>query len=443
MLDNLSNALKNSIKKILGASLIDEATVNEFIREIQRALIRADVNVKVVLQMTKELKEEILAGAKKNISREFIIKLLYDKLVEILGTGEEVKIEGKPFKIVLVGLFGSGKTTTSAKLAKYYSKRGKKVALLALDTFRPAAYDQLKQLGEKINVPVFGDPNAKDPVDVIEKFESEFPKYDILIVDTSGRNALDEEMIDEVRRIKEKLNPNQIWLVLSADIGQGAKEQAEAFKEIGTTGVIITKLDGSAKGGGALTACAISKVPVRFIGVGEKIDDLEKFDPKRFVSRLLGMGDLEALLEKAKEQFKEEEVEDLEKKLLSGKFNLLDFYKQIEAISGMGTLKKIISMIPGLSFANLPEELLKDQEKNFKKFRVIMDSMTKFELEHPEKLNRSRIERIAKGAGVSVSDVRNLIKQYEQMKKMTKKLKGKNLDKLLKRYKGKIPFPMG
>ncbi len=443
MLDNLSNALKNSIKKILGASLLDEATVNEFIREIQRALIRADVNVKVVLQMTKELKEEILAEAKKNISREFIVKLLYDKLVEILGTGEEVKVEGKPFKIVLVGLFGSGKTTTSAKLAKYYAKRGKKVALLALDTFRPAAYDQLKQLGEKIKVPVFGDPNAKDPIEVIEKFESEFPKYDVLIVDTSGRNALDEEMIDEVRRIKEKLNPEQIWLVLSADIGQGAKEQAEAFKEIGTTGVIITKLDGSAKGGGALTACAISQVPVRFIGVGEKIDDLEKFDPKRFVSRLLGMGDLEALLEKAKEQFKEEEAEDIEKKLLSGKFNLIDFYKQIDAISNMGPLKKVMSMIPGLSFANLPEELLQDQEKNFKKFKVIMDSMTKFELEHPEKLNRSRIERIAKGAGVSVSDVRNLIKQYEQMKKMTKKLKGKNLDKLLKRYKGKIPFPMG
>ena len=443
MLDNLSNALKNSIKKILGANLIDEATVNEFIREIQRALIRSDVNVKVVLQMTKELKKEILEEAKKNISREFIVKLLYDKLVEILGSGEEVKIDSKPFKIVLVGLFGSGKTTTSAKLAKYYSKRGKKVALLALDTFRPAAYDQLKQLGEQINIPVFGDPNAKDPVDVIEKFENELEKYDILIVDTSGRNALDNEMIDEVRRIKEKLNPNQIWLVLSADIGQGAKEQAEAFKEIGTTGVIITKLDGSAKGGGALTACAISQVPVRFVGVGEKVDDLEKFDPKRFVSRLLGMGDLEALLEKAKEQIKEEEAEDLEKKLMSGKFNLIDFYKQIDAIKGMGPLKKVMNMIPGLSFANLPEDILHDQEKNFDKFKVIMDSMTKFELEHPEKLNRSRIERIARGAGVSTSDVRNLIKQFEQMKKMTKKLKGKNLDKLLKRYKGKLPFPMG
>ena len=443
MLDNLSNALKNSIKKILGASLIDEATVNEFIREIQRALIRSDVNVKVVLQMTKELKKEILEEAKKNISREFIVKLLYDKLVEILGSGEEVKIDSKPFKIVLVGLFGSGKTTTSAKLAKYYSKRGKKVALLALDTFRPAAYDQLKQLGNQINVPVFGDPNAKDPVDVIEEFENEFNKYDILILDTSGRNALDNEMIDEVKRIKEKINPNQIWLVLSADIGQGAKEQAEAFKEIGTTGVVITKLDGSAKGGGALTACAISQVPVRFVGVGEKVDDLEKFDPKRFVSRLLGMGDLEALLEKAKEQIKEEEAEDLEKKLMSGKFNLIDFYKQIEAIKGMGPLKKVMNMIPGLSFANLPEDMLKDQEKNFDKFKVIMDSMTQFELEHPEKLNRSRIERIAKGAGVSTSDVRNLIKQFEQMKKMTKKLKGKNIDKLLKRYKGKLPFPMG
>ena len=442
MLNSLSDALKNSIRKIIGAPLIDEKSVDAFIKDLQRALIKSDVNVRLVLEFTKNLKNRILEEKKKNISREFIIKVLYDGLVKIIGKGEEIQINKKPYKIVLVGLFGSGKTTTAAKIAKFYSKRGLKVALLALDTFRPAAYQQLKQLGESIHVNVFGEEKEKNPVKIINNFKNEINKYDIIIADTSGRNALDKEMINEIREIDKALNPDEELLVISADIGQGAKEQAEAFKEVGVSGIIITKMDGSAKGGGALTACYIANVPIKFIGVGEKVEDIEKFDPKKFISRLIGLGDLETLLEKAKEGINEEKAKSMEEKIMSGKFNLIDFYDQLEAMKKMGPLKKVISMIPGLSMANIPKEMLDIQQDKLKKFKIIMDSMTKFELENPEKINRSRIDRIASGAGVDSSDVRDLIKQFENMKKIIKKMKGKNIEKIMKRFKGKIPFPM-
>ena len=442
MLDSLSNALKNSIRKIIGAPLIDEKSVNEFIKDLQRALIKSDVNVKLVLEFTKELKSKILEEKRKSISREFIVKSLYDELVKIIGKGEEIQINKKPYKIVLVGLFGSGKTTTAAKIAKFYSKRGLKVALLALDTFRPAAYKQLKQLGESIHTKVLGEENERNPIKIIKSFEEEFKKYDIIIVDTSGRNALDNEMIEEIKEINKVLNPDEELLVISADIGQGAKKQAEAFKQIGISGVIITKMDGSAKGGGALTACYIANVPIRFIGTGEKVGDIEKFEPKKFISRLIGLGDLETLLEKAKEEIGEEKAKNIEEKIMSGKFNLVDFYEQLEAMKKMGPLKKVISMIPGLSMANIPKEMLDIQQDKLKKFKIMMDSMTKFELENPEKINRSRIDRIAKGSGVDPSEVRELIKQFESMKKIIKKMKGKNIEKIMKRFKGKIPFSM-
>ena len=442
MLDSLSNALKNSIRKLIGAPLIDEKSVDEFIKDLQRALIRSDVNVKLVLEFTKNLKSRILEEKRKSISREFIVKTLYDELVKIIGKGEEIQINKRPYKIVLVGLFGSGKTTTAAKIAKFYSKRGLKVALLALDTFRPAAYQQLKQLGESIHTKVFGEEGEKNPIKIIKKFEEEFKKYDIIISDTSGRNALDKEMIEEIKNINKELKPDEELLVISADIGQGAKEQAEAFKQIGISGVIITKMDGSAKGGGALTACYIANVPIRFIGTGEKVGDIEKFDPKKFISRLIGLGDLETLLEKAKEEIGEEKAKNIEEKIMSGKFNLIDFYDQLEAMKKMGPLKKVISMIPGLSMANIPKEMLDIQQDKLKKFKIMMDSMTKYELENPEKINRSRIDRIAKGAGVDPSDVRELIKQFESMKKIIKKIKGKNIEKIMKRFKGKIPFSM-
>ena len=442
MLDSLSDALKNSIRKLIGAPLIDEKSVNEFIKDLQRALIKSDVNVKLVLEFTKNLKNKILEEKRKHISREFIVKTLYDELVKIIGKGEEIQINKRPYKIVLVGLFGSGKTTTAAKIAKFYSKRGLKVVLLALDTFRPAAYQQLKQLGKSIHINVLGEENEKDPVKVIRDFEKELDKYDIIIADTSGRNALDEEMINEIENINKELKPDEELLVISADIGQGAKEQAEAFKKVGVSGVIITKMDGSAKGGGALTACYIANVPIRFIGTGEKVNDIEKFDPKKFISRLIGLGDLETLLEKAKEEISEEKAKSMEEKIMSGKFNLIDFYEQLEAMNKMGPLKKVISMIPGLSMANIPKEMLDIQQDKLKKFKIIMDSMTKFELENPEKINRSRIDRIARGSGVNSSDVRELIKQFENMKKMIKKMKGKNIEKLMKRFKGKVPFSM-
>jgi len=271
----------------------------------------------------------------------------------------------------------------------------------------------LVQLGKQINVNVFGDPDEKNAVNIIKKYENEIKKYDIVIADSSGRDALKQDMIDEIKAVENALKPQEILLVQGADIGQGAKEQATAFKNaLNITGVVLTKMDGTAKGGGAITACSIAGAPIKFIGTGEKIDDLEEFEPKRFVSRLLGLGDIETLLEKAKEIAEEKTPDkELEKRIMSGKFNLLDFKAQLEAMSKMGPLSKIIDMLPGFGMAGIPKEMLSVQQDKLKKFKVIMDSMTKEELEHPEIIKSSRIERIAKGSGTSVSDVKELLKQ--------------------------------
>lgn len=443
MLNKLSEALKSSMKKFIQAIFIDEKTLNQFVNEIQRALLQSDVAVDLVFEISenikKRAKEEIGKG---EVAKEYIIKIVYEELVKILGEkGHKIQITEKPFKILLIGLFGNGKTTTAAKIAKFFKKRGYNVCLLALDTFRPAAYEQLVQLGKQINVNVFGDPDEKNAVNIIKKYENEIKKYDIVIADSSGRDALKQDMIDEIKAVENALKPQEILLVQGADIGQGAKEQATAFKNaLNITGVVLTKMDGTAKGGGAITACSIAGAPIKFIGTGEKIDDLEEFEPKRFVSRLLGLGDIETLLEKAKEIAEEKTPDkELEKRIMSGKFNLLDFKAQLEAMSKMGPLSKIIDMLPGFGMAGIPKEMLSVQQDKLKKFKVIMDSMTKEELEHPEIIKSSRIERIAKGSGTSVSDVKELLKQYEQIKKLMKGLKGKDIQKLAKRFKGKIP----
>ena len=443
MLNKLSEALKSSMKKFIQSIFIDEKTLNQFVNEIQRALLQSDVAVDLVFKISenikKRAKEEIGKG---EVAKEYIIKIVYEELVKILGEkGHKIQITEKPFKILLIGLFGNGKTTTAAKIAKFFKKRGYNVCLLALDTFRPAAYEQLVQLGKQINVNVFGDPDEKNAVNIIKKYENEIKKYDIVIADSSGRDALKQDMIDEIKAVENALKPQEILLVQGADIGQGAKEQATAFKNaLNITGVVLTKMDGTAKGGGAITACSIAGAPIKFIGTGEKIDDLEEFEPKRFVSRLLGLGDIETLLEKAKEIAEEKAPDkELEKRIMSGKFNLLDFKAQLEAMSKMGPLSKIIDMLPGFGMAGIPKEMLSVQQDKLKKFKVIMDSMTKEELEHPEIIKSSRIERIAKGSGTSVSDVKELLKQYEQIKKLMKGLKGKDIQKLAKRFKGKIP----
>lgn len=446
VLDKLGSSLKNTLQKIAKSVFVDEKLVNELVKDIQRALLQSDVNVKLVFELTNEIKKRILkedtpAGLTK---KEYLINVVYEELTKFLGsTPHEIKIDQKPTRIMLVGLFGNGKTTTAGKLGKYFQKRGLKLALMSTDTWRPAAYEQLRQLGKQINADVFGNPEEKDPVKIFRSYEEKLNKYDVVIIDTAGRDALSDDLIEELNMINKTVQPTETLLVMAADVGQAAQKQAETFAETcNVTGVIITKLDGTAKGGGALTACSVTKAPVKFIGVGEKIDDLELFNPQRFVGRLLGMGDLATLLEKAREAISDEDAQDLGKKFLKGKFNLLDLYEQMQAMSKMGPLGKIVEMIPGFSQLKLPKDAIQVQEGKLKKWRYIMDSCTKEELEDPDLITSTRIDRIAKGSGMPTSEVRDLIKQYKQAKKMTKMLKPgnmKNMDKMMKQFKGRLP----
>ncbi|MBN2454407.1 signal recognition particle protein [Candidatus Woesearchaeota archaeon] len=438
VLDKLGDSLKSTLQKIAKSVFVDSKLVDELVKEIQRALLQSDVNVKLVLELTnsireRALKEEAPAGLTK---KEHVVNIVYTELVKFLGEEErQLSFEQKPTKIMLVGLFGSGKTTTAGKLGGYFHKRGKKVALVQLDVWRPAALDQLQQIGKKLSIPVFGKKGEKDPLKIYSEVEAELNKFDLVIVDTAGRDALSEELIEELRKINSTVKPQESLLVISADIGQTAEKQAKAFHETcDVKGVIITKLEGTAKGGGALSACSISGAPVMFIGVGEKLDDIERFNPKGFVGRLLGMGDIEALLEKAKEAISEEEAQDLGKKFLKGDFSLLELYEQMEAMKKMGPLKKVVEMIPGFGQLKMPKEMLDVQEGKLAKWKIAMQSMTKKELEDPEIISSTRIERIAKGSGVAASDIRELIKQYRQSKKLMKHLKNPDqMQRMMKR----------
>ncbi len=444
VLEGLGTSLKDTLGKISKALFVDERLINELVKEIQKALLKADVNVKLVLELTKKIKERALKEEPPGglTKKEYLINIVYQELVIFLGEEKvPIKIDKKQTKIMLVGLFGNGKTTTAGKLAKYFKKRGHKVAMICLDVWRPAAYEQLKQTGARIEVPVFGDPKQKNPEKILKQFEKDLNKYDLVLYDTAGRDALNDELITELKKVNKLITPNETLLIMSADVGQAAERQAQTLHDaVGVTGVIITKLDGTAKGGGALSACAITGAKVRFIGIGEKVDDFEEFDPKRFVGKMLGMGDLESLLEKAKEAISEEEAQDLSKKLLKGEFNLVDLYSQMEAMSKMGPLGKIMEMIPGFGQIKIPKEALQGQEEKLKKWKFIMDSMTKKELEEPDEIDSRRIDRIAKGAGTSATDVRELLKQYKQSKKLMKSMKGeKGMQQMMKKMGGKMP----
>ncbi|MEM4267326.1 MAG: signal recognition particle protein Srp54 [Candidatus Woesearchaeota archaeon] len=444
VLEKLSESLKNTLQKIANAVFVDERLINEIVKDIQRALLQADVNVQMVFKLSEKikqrlLKEDIPPGLTK---KEYTVKVVYEELVAFLGGGEKkIDITKKPFKIMLVGLFGNGKTTSAGKIAKYLLKRGYSVALVQTDTWRPAALQQLKQLGEKINAPVFGIEHEKNPLKVIQQFQKEYQKFDVVIFDTAGRDALSDELVAELNDISKAISADERILVIGADVGQAAEKQARAFHDsCKITGVMITKMEGTAKGGGALAACAVTQAPVKFLGVGEKIDDLEEFRPEGFVGRLLGMGDIEGLLAKAHEAMTEKEAEDLQKRLIKGEFTLIDLYEQMHAMKKMGPLSKIIEMIPGMGQIKLPKEALAVQEEKLEKWKYIMDSCTKDELEQPEIIERSRIERIAKGSGTSTGDVRELVKQYREAKKMLKMLKGggspRDFDKIMKRMGG-------
>ena len=425
-LDHLGSSLYEAIRKVFRASVVDEATVRELVHDVQKALLQADVNVKLVLDISKRIEERVLKEKPPpGISRrEHVIKVVYEELTRFLGDKPvPVKMEaGKRKIIMLVGIQGSGKTTTAAKLARYFQKKGLKPAVICADTFRPGAYAQLQQLAARINVPLYGDPKAKDTVKIVVQGLKQFGEKDVVIVDTSGRHKEEQELIKEMKMLEKSIKPDEVMLVIDGTIGQQALVQARAFNEATPIGsILVTKLDGSARGGGALSAVAATGAPIKFIGTGEKTEDVEAFVPSRFVGRLLGMGDLETLLDKVREA----EVSVPAKKakaILSGKFTLTDMYEQFEAMKGMGTFKKLMNLIPGMSY-KIPDEMLNTAEGRLGKWRVMIQSMTKQEKENPKIFNSSRMRRVARGSGTSEKEVKELLKQYVMMRRMLKTMR--------------------
>ncbi|MFH7880429.1 MAG: signal recognition particle receptor subunit alpha [Candidatus Aenigmatarchaeota archaeon] len=429
MLETLAEKLKNSIRKLIGKSSVDEKAIEELLKELKLILLEADVDVEIVNSFLENIKKRVF---KEKIPpgftlRDYTIKVVYEELVKILGE-KPYEINGK--KIMLIGLFGSGKTTTAAKLANYLKKFGK-VGLVGLDYHRPAAPEQLKQLAEKINVKYLIGFNAYE---VAKESLEKFKNFDYIIYDTAGRDALDKELSTELKKLEELIKPDEKILIIPAEIGKIAKKQAEEFnKLVGITGIIVTKMDSSAKAGSAISACVATGAKVKFVCYGEKLDAIEKYDPKRFVSRILGLGDLETLLEKAKEVIKPEKVE----KIVEGDFTLEDFIEQLESLKQMGPFDKILSMIPGFS---MPKDLISKQEESMKKWKYIYQSMTPKERKNPEIIDESRIKRIAKGSGTSEEDVRNLLSNYFKFKKIMKSLGGlrginfSNIQKFMKQF---------
>jgi signal recognition particle subunit SRP54 len=429
VLDKLSESLKNALKKLTSGK-VDKKAVKELCSEIKKSLISSDVSIELARELAKKiekraLKEKVAGGL---TAREHTVNIVYEELTNLLGKEfEEIPTETKPTKIMLVGLFGSGKTTTAGKLAKLYKKRGKKIALVQTDTWRPAAYAQLKQLADVLKVDFYGDAKERNPVKIYKAVKKDLEKYELVIIDTAGRDALNDELTKEIKSIDKAVQAQTKLLVLSGDIGQAAQKIAESFhKAVGVTGVIVTKLDGTAKGGGALSAAAATKAKVNFIGVGEKLDALEEFKPKNFVSRILGMGDLETLLEKASEAIDQETAEKTAKNIMKGELSFTDLYNQMEALKKMGPLGQVANLIPGMGKMNIPKDKLKEQEENMKIWKYLMDSMTVQEKDNPSLMNESRIQRIVKGSGRDETEMRELIKQYKQMKKMMKAFSGQS-----------------
>jgi len=426
MLERLGEVLKKATDKLANAIFLDKNLVDTIVRDLQRALIEADVNILLVKELSDKIKKAALDERIKDIEKkEHIIKLLHDELVKILGEYRPLNLleEKKQNRIMLLGLYGAGKTTTIAKLGNYFSKRGNKVALVGLDVHRPAAKEQLKQLAEKNNLTAFVEFEETDALKTWKKIEPKLKDYKVVLIDTAGRHTLDKELIDEIKDLNNIIKPTEQILVMPADIGQAAKTQAQQFKEaLNISGVIITRMDSTAKGGGALTACKETDAGVYFIGTGEKINDLEQFNPQSFLSRLLGMGDLESLIEKIKSVTNEDEQKKMQKRLEEGKLSLEDVVEQVKSMNSLGGFEKIKSMIPGLGNAKIPENLMENQQGKISKWEHIIKSMTKEEKENPEILEKqtSRISRIAKGAGVNNSDIRSLLKQYKMLNEMIK-----------------------
>ncbi len=428
VLDRLGRTLHSALRKLTRATHVDERVIKELVRDIQRALLQADVNVEFVLELTKRiekraLEEKLPPGMAR---KEHIIKIVYGELSTLMGRPAQLQLKpGESTVLLMVGLQGSGKTTSVAKLAAHFKKLGFKVGIVCADTFRPGAYEQLSQLGQQVGTRFFGNPKAKDSIKLAKEGVKQLKKerLELIVVDTAGRHRKEEALMEEMHQIAKAIGPDEIMLVVDGTIGQQAKEQAAAFKAATDIGsILITKLDGTAKGGGALSAVAATDAPIKFIGAGEHLDDLEPFVPERFVARMLGMGDIETLLKRIEETARAEEVKPADMKaILAGKLTLQDVYSQLEMMGKMGPLKKLMQMIPGLGVA-IPEEQMRVGEEKLKRFKVIMQSMTPEELENPKVLNASRIRRIARGSGTGETDVKELLKQYEFIKKLIKKV---------------------
>ncbi len=412
--------MKKTFRKIAGLGTVDREAVELVVRDLQRALLQSDVDVELVSKLSASIKEKVI-GAKPPPGltlKEYFVKTLYDEIVEFLGK-EKGELSLKPQRILLIGLFGSGKTSTAGKLAKWFQTRGIKPGLVACDTHRAAAQEQLRQVGKKAGVNVYD--KGKKPEE-IARDALKRAREEVLIFDSAGRDALDSQLARELKGMGKSIKPDEVLLVIPADIGQAARKQAEEFNRlVGITGIIVTKLDGTAKGGGALAAASVSGARVKFIGTGEGIGDFQTYDPGRFVGKLIGYGDIQGLLEKAKEAGVSPEDA---RRMIEGEFTLNEFLQQIKSMQKMGSLSKVMEMVPGASGLKIPKGFMDVQEGKMKRWAHIINSMTPGERKDPEIIKASRLKRIARGAGTGESDVRELLKHYKQVKKVIRMTKG-------------------
>lgn len=434
MFENLSDRLERSFKILKGEGKITEINVAETLKDVRRALLDADVNYKVAKTFTDTVKKKaigmnVLTAVKPS---QLMVKIVHDKLAELMG-GEaaELNLNGRPSIILMSGLQGSGKTTFSGKLANMLkNKQHKNPLLVACDVYRPAAIEQLKVVGEQIGVPVYSEPESKDVVSIANNAirEAKAKSYDVVIVDTAGRLAVDEEMMNEIETLKNAINPNETLFVVDSMTGQDAVNTAKEFNDrLDFDGVVLTKLDGDTRGGAALSIRTVVTKPIKFVGTGEKMEAIDVFHPSRMADRILGMGDIVSLVERAQEQFDEEEARRLQKKIQKNKFDFNDFLGQIEQIKKMGNLKDLAAMIPGVGKAIKDVDI---DDNAFKGIEAIIKSMTPKERTNPEILNQSRRMRIAKGSGTNIQEVNRLIKQFDQTRKMMKMVTGTNMAKM-------------
>ncbi|MFB6155563.1 MAG: signal recognition particle protein Srp54 [Haloferacaceae archaeon] len=431
VLDNLGSSLRGTLDTLRGKSRIDEDDVEKVVKEIQRSLLQADVDVSLVMDLSDSIKRRALEEEPPGgtSARDHVLKIVYEELVDLIGESTEIPLESQT--ILLAGLQGSGKTTSAAKMAWWFSKKGLRPAVIQTDTFRPGAYDQAKQMTERAEVEFYGDPDEEDPVTIARDGLEETSEADVHIVDTAGRHALEDSLIDEIEEIEDVVAPDISLLVLDAAIGQGAKEQAQEFdRSIGIDGVVITKLDGTAKGGGALTAVNETNSSIAFLGTGETVQDIERFEPNGFISRLLGMGDLKQLSERVERAMQETQEEDEDwdpEDIMKGSFTLKDMQKQMEAMNRMGPLDQVMDMIPGLGgglMDQLPDDAMDVTQDRMRKFDVVMDSMTEEELENPRVVGASRVRRIARGSGQDEDVIRELLEQHKMMERTLKQFQG-------------------